>query len=127
MRATPIAPLLLGLAAAATVEKDYCAIGAGPAGCQLGFFWEQAKRDYVILETGDGVGKLGEMISGADCLSERRGTPRPLLLLSRDVLQDLSAAPRADLDQQAAHGARRRPARPHGGVRPAPRLEQPHQ
>ena len=29
---------------------EYCVIGAGPAGLQLGFFLQNAQRDYVILE-----------------------------------------------------------------------------
>ncbi|XP_048575414.1 FAD-dependent oxidoreductase domain-containing protein 2 [Nematostella vectensis] len=29
---------------------DYCVIGAGPAGLQMGFFLEKASRDYVIFE-----------------------------------------------------------------------------
>jgi thioredoxin reductase len=34
-------------------EVDYLIIGAGPAGIQLGYFLEQAKRDYLILEAGE--------------------------------------------------------------------------
>ncbi|WP_019499189.1 NAD(P)-binding domain-containing protein [Pseudanabaena sp. PCC 6802] len=33
-------------------ELDYLIIGAGPAGIQLGYFLEQAKRNYLILEAG---------------------------------------------------------------------------
>lgn len=59
------APALLGVSAdaAAAIEKDYCAIGAGPAGCQLGFFWEQTNRDYVILEKADGPGAFYRCVS----------------------------------------------------------------
>ena len=31
---------------------DYCIIGAGPAGLQLGYYFEQAARSYVIFESG---------------------------------------------------------------------------
>lgn len=29
---------------------DYCVIGAGPAGLQMGYFLQRAGRDYVIFE-----------------------------------------------------------------------------
>lgn len=35
---------------------DYVIIGAGPAGLQLGYFLEQAGRNYLILEAGDSPG-----------------------------------------------------------------------
>lgn len=35
---------------------DYIIIGAGPAGLQLGYFLEQAGRNYLILEAGDSPG-----------------------------------------------------------------------
>jgi thioredoxin reductase len=35
---------------------DYLIIGAGPAGCQLGYFLEKAGRNYLILEAGDSPG-----------------------------------------------------------------------
>jgi thioredoxin reductase len=38
------------------VQLDHLIIGAGPAGCQLGYFLEQAGRDYLILEAGEGPG-----------------------------------------------------------------------
>lgn len=34
----------------AAEQHQYCVIGAGPAGLQLGFFLQQAGRDYVIIE-----------------------------------------------------------------------------
>jgi thioredoxin reductase len=37
-------------------EVDYLIIGAGPAGLQLGYFLEQAKRNYLILESGESPG-----------------------------------------------------------------------
>ena len=47
-----------GVGAQEVIEKDYCGVGAGPAGCQLGFFWETAQRDYIILEKADGPGSF---------------------------------------------------------------------
>jgi len=38
------------------VHLDYLIIGAGPAGCQLGYFLEKAGRNYLILEAGGGPG-----------------------------------------------------------------------
>lgn len=35
---------------------DYIILGAGPAGLQLGYYFEQQKKDYKILESGDSVG-----------------------------------------------------------------------
>jgi thioredoxin reductase len=35
---------------------DYLVLGAGPAGLQLGFFLQQANRDYLILEAGSTAG-----------------------------------------------------------------------
>ena len=29
---------------------DHCIIGAGPGGVQLGFFLQQSKRSYIVLE-----------------------------------------------------------------------------
>ena len=37
-------------------EFEYLIIGAGPAGLQLGYFLEKAKRDYLILEAGETAG-----------------------------------------------------------------------
>jgi NADPH-dependent 2,4-dienoyl-CoA reductase/sulfur reductase-like enzyme len=36
---------------------DYCVIGAGPAGLQLGYFMEKAGRDYIIYERNNVSGK----------------------------------------------------------------------
>ncbi len=38
-------------------ENDYCIIGAGPAGLQMGFYLDRAKRDYVIFEKASVPGK----------------------------------------------------------------------
>lgn len=37
-------------------NHDYCIIGAGPAGLQLGYFFEKAGRDYVIFERSNNSG-----------------------------------------------------------------------
>lgn len=37
-------------------QHDYIIVGAGPAGLQLGYFLQQAGRDYLILEAGDSPG-----------------------------------------------------------------------
>jgi thioredoxin reductase len=37
-------------------EFEYLIIGAGPAGLQLGYFLEKAKRNYLILEAGETPG-----------------------------------------------------------------------
>ena len=42
----------------AALTKDYCIVGAGPAGLQLGSFLQEANRDYVIFERGSASGKL---------------------------------------------------------------------
>jgi thioredoxin reductase len=41
---------------ATTQDVDCLIIGAGPAGLQLGYFLEQAKRNYLILEAGESPG-----------------------------------------------------------------------
>ena len=35
---------------------DYLVIGAGPAGLQLGYFFAQAARGYLVIEAGDQPG-----------------------------------------------------------------------
>jgi isopentenyl diphosphate isomerase/L-lactate dehydrogenase-like FMN-dependent dehydrogenase/thioredoxin reductase len=37
---------------------DYLVIGAGPAGLQLGYFLDRARRDYLILEAGSAPGSF---------------------------------------------------------------------
>lgn len=41
-----------------TNHHTYCVIGAGPAGLQLGWHLQEAKRDYVILEREDAAGSF---------------------------------------------------------------------
>ena len=37
---------------------NYIIVGAGPAGLQMGYFFEQANRDYIILEANDTPGSF---------------------------------------------------------------------
>src|SRR5436190_22088699 len=37
---------------------DYIIIGAGPAGLQLGYFFEKSGRDYLVLEAGNTPGSF---------------------------------------------------------------------
>lgn len=37
---------------------QYCVLGAGPAGLQMGYFLSKAKRDYIILERNSGPGSF---------------------------------------------------------------------
>ncbi|XP_062874938.1 FAD-dependent oxidoreductase domain-containing protein 2 [Trichomycterus rosablanca] len=37
---------------------DYCVLGAGPAGLQMGYFLSQSQRDYIILERNSGPGSF---------------------------------------------------------------------
>lgn len=37
---------------------DYCVLGAGPSGLQMGHFLSQARRDYIILERNSGPGSF---------------------------------------------------------------------
>ncbi|XP_044038354.1 FAD-dependent oxidoreductase domain-containing protein 2 isoform X2 [Siniperca chuatsi] len=41
-----------------TRHYDYCVLGAGPAGLQMGYFLSRAKRDYIILERNSGPGSF---------------------------------------------------------------------
>jgi len=47
---------------------DYLIIGAGPAGVQLGYFFEQNQRDYLILEATNRVGSFFEKYPRAGTL-----------------------------------------------------------
>jgi thioredoxin reductase len=42
--------------------RDYLIIGAGPAGLQLGYFFEQAQRDYLILDKGSEPGAFYDVL-----------------------------------------------------------------
>lgn len=42
----------------ATRHFEYCVLGAGPAGLQMGYFLSNAKRDYIILERNSGPGSF---------------------------------------------------------------------
>nr|XP_033501247.1 FAD-dependent oxidoreductase domain-containing protein 2 [Epinephelus lanceolatus] len=42
----------------ATRRYDYCVLGAGPAGLQMGYFLSKANRDYIILERNSGPGSF---------------------------------------------------------------------
>ncbi|KAL4658004.1 FAD-dependent oxidoreductase domain-containing protein 2 [Arapaima gigas] len=41
-----------------TRHHDYCVLGAGPAGLQMGYFLSCAQRDYIILERNSGPGSF---------------------------------------------------------------------
>lgn len=41
-----------------TRRYDYCVLGAGPAGLQMGYFLSKARRNYVILERNSGPGSF---------------------------------------------------------------------
>ncbi|XP_063039743.1 FAD-dependent oxidoreductase domain-containing protein 2 [Engraulis encrasicolus] len=41
-----------------THHHDYCVLGAGPAGLQMGHFLEKNGRDYIILERNSGPGSF---------------------------------------------------------------------
>ncbi|XP_035470688.2 FAD-dependent oxidoreductase domain-containing protein 2 isoform X3 [Scophthalmus maximus] len=41
-----------------TRRFDYCVLGAGPAGLQMGHFLSRAKRDYIVLERNSGPGSF---------------------------------------------------------------------
>ena len=42
--------LLLTHEQSTTTYHDYCVIGAGPAGLQMGYFLKAAGRDYIVFE-----------------------------------------------------------------------------
>uniref|UniRef100_A0A8B9H1D3 FAD-dependent oxidoreductase domain containing 2 n=1 Tax=Astyanax mexicanus TaxID=7994 RepID=A0A8B9H1D3_ASTMX len=41
-----------------THHHDYCVLGAGPAGLQMGYFLSRSHRDYIILERNTGPGSF---------------------------------------------------------------------
>ena len=53
--ATSVIILFSGLCKA---YHDYCVIGAGPAGLQMGYFFQKANRSYVIFEKSNISGEL---------------------------------------------------------------------
>lgn len=44
-----------------TVSHEYCVLGAGPAGLQMGYFLSRSQRDYIILERNTGPGSFFNM------------------------------------------------------------------
>lgn len=50
-----VAILVVGVSASPK-EHEYCVIGAGPAGLQIGYFLHKAQRDYVIFEKSSAAG-----------------------------------------------------------------------
>jgi thioredoxin reductase len=48
--------LLIGLCVGKEEYHENCIVGAGAAGLQLGYFYEQAQRDYIIIEKGENAG-----------------------------------------------------------------------
>lgn len=55
MAASVVACILLSLVSA-TQPIDYCIVGAGPSGLQLGSLLGTAQRDYIIFERGNSSG-----------------------------------------------------------------------
>lgn len=49
---------LLVTGSASPIEHDYCVVGAGPAGLQIGYFLHKAHRNYVILEKSSSAGRI---------------------------------------------------------------------
>ncbi|XP_066498509.1 FAD-dependent oxidoreductase domain-containing protein 2 isoform X2 [Hoplias malabaricus] len=41
-----------------THHHDYCVLGAGPSGLQMGYFLSRSQRDYIILERNSGPGSF---------------------------------------------------------------------
>ena len=48
--------VIVQLCSSSAVYHDYIVVGAGPAGLQLGYFFQRAGRDYVVLERGTQAG-----------------------------------------------------------------------
>ncbi|KAF5919815.1 hypothetical protein HPG69_009804 [Diceros bicornis minor] len=44
--------------ASAPPHRDYCVLGAGPAGLQMAYFLQRAGRDYVVFERAPGPGSF---------------------------------------------------------------------
>lgn len=45
----------------ASMSHEYCVLGAGPAGLQMGYFLSRSQRDYIILERNAGPGSFFQM------------------------------------------------------------------
>jgi thioredoxin reductase len=54
----PFAVAFCFFATVSSEYNEYCIVGAGPAGVQLGIFMEKAQRDYVIFESTDAPGSF---------------------------------------------------------------------
>ncbi|KAK2894210.1 FAD-dependent oxidoreductase domain-containing protein 2 [Channa argus] len=50
--------VLIGCVRGDHLHHEYCVLGAGPAGLQMGYFLSRAKRDYIILERNSGPGSF---------------------------------------------------------------------
>lgn len=50
--------LALHPALAVAPARDYCVLGAGPAGLQMAYFLQRAGRDYTVLERAPGPGSF---------------------------------------------------------------------
>uniref|UniRef100_A0A8C8IMP2 FAD-dependent oxidoreductase domain-containing protein 2 n=1 Tax=Oncorhynchus tshawytscha TaxID=74940 RepID=A0A8C8IMP2_ONCTS len=95
-----------------TRHHDYCVLGAGPAGLQMGHFLSKSQREYIILERNSGPGSFFNMklISINKIYTGRRNrefnlrhdwnsllSDRPDLLLqrvSRELYPDADSFPR---------------------------------
>lgn len=44
--------------ASAPPHRDYCVLGAGPAGLQMAYFLQRAGRDYLVFERASGPGSF---------------------------------------------------------------------
>uniref|UniRef100_A0A1I8FSE0 FAD-dependent oxidoreductase domain-containing protein 2 n=1 Tax=Macrostomum lignano TaxID=282301 RepID=A0A1I8FSE0_9PLAT len=64
-----VSAVFIVLAASQSLRKhEYCVIGAGPAGLQLGYFLRAAEHDYAIIERGDRPGAFFETYPRHDTL-----------------------------------------------------------
>ena len=49
------------ISTSSSIHHDYCIIGAGPSGLQLGYFLQQKDRDYIIFERNNVSGTVYEL------------------------------------------------------------------
>uniref|UniRef100_A0A1I8J7Y0 FAD-dependent oxidoreductase domain-containing protein 2 n=1 Tax=Macrostomum lignano TaxID=282301 RepID=A0A1I8J7Y0_9PLAT len=64
-----VSAVFIVLAASQSLRKhEYCVIGAGPAGLQLGYFLRAAEHNYAIIERGDRPGAFFETYPRHDTL-----------------------------------------------------------